>query len=355
VKRAAAVAGAILMIAIAILIREQLDEPNGGQRESSDAAESSMTLVCITELAEVCRRIAEDEPDLALRIEDAGTALANFGDPEFDPREDGADAWLTFSPLPTMVDEQRSRAVREPSLDQPGAALARSPFVIAIWNDRRDALTATCAGAEITWRCIGEVAGTPWVGTNGEESWGPVKPSHAQPIETADGLLAMAGAVNSWFGGPGYAAQDLRQSDFRAWFGRLERAILQFPTPPRTPLDDMLSFGPASFDLTGTTEAAAGPPIARSRDSGRLSIIYPSPVVVAEVVFVGVRGADAGGRVNNLFESDATAEAFAAAGWRVDGQPLATGISPDVEVPGSTGLPSAGVLEALRLTWREVR
>lgn len=356
-KRLAALLGAAFMVAAAFAIREQLDERStSNDSAGSSSGGESVTVVCTTELADVCQAIASDNDDVVTRVEPAGTTLATLSSGDFDPATADIDAWLTIAPLPHMVAEARERLGRESTLGEPSEVLARSPLVIAVWNERRDALASSCPAGDITWRCIGEVAGLPWTDVGGEPSWGPVKPAHPQPIETAEGLTAMAGAVNSWFGNPDYALQDFRQPEFRAWFEQLERAIPEFPPPPRTPLDRMLqTSSPATFDLTGSLEAAAAPDVARSRDRDRMSIIYPSPVVVADVVLVDVRGASAGGRVDELAESDGTLDALARGGWRVTGKPLADGLPPDVELPPGTGLPRPGVLEALRSLWSEVR
>lgn len=353
-KRLAALLGAVLLIAVAVVIRDQLDDRDSGATSSGpDERSAEMTLVCVEELAEVCEELQRQNGELSVRIENAGATLDALGAADADPAGEGVDGWLTFSPLPEMVDEQRQREVRQSTLGDRTGALARSPMVIAIWNDRRDVLARQCG--EINWRCIGDVAGRPWIDVGGDERWGAVEPSHPQPVATAEGLLAMTGAVNSWFGNTGYALQDLRAGDFPAWFERLERAVPEFPRPPRTPLDSMLEIGPATFDLTGTTEAAAAPTILGSRVSGQLAIIYPSPVVVAEVVLVSISGADAGGRVRELLESDEAAEAFSRHGWRVDDRPLADGLSTTFVLPDGTGLPRPGVLEALRLLWADLR
>jgi hypothetical protein len=355
-KRLAAVLAAVLMVAVAVVVRDWLDdeqEPSPGEA-SPPATDDGATLVCASELEAVCRALADRDDELVVRIEPAGTTLEALSGSDGEGRADDVDGWLTFDPFPAMVDEARQRSGLQPLIGRPTPVLARSPLVIAVWDDRREALAASCPDGDITWGCIGDVAGTPWPTTGGLEAWGAVEPSHPRADQTAVGLLALAGAVTSWFGTSDLASQDFRDPAFATWFDSLERSIPHFPAPPRTPLDDMLSGGPATFDLTGTTEAAAGPAIARSRYSDRLSIIYPLPVTVADVVFVALTGTDEGGYVRELVESDATAPALAAAGWRVLDHDLAAGLDRELELPASTGLPRPGVLEALRSLFAEV-
>ena len=166
--------------------------------------------------------------------------------------------------------------------------------------------------------------------------------------------MILAQASGSYFGRTDFARNDFDgDAGFGQWFEQLERSIPSFPVPPRTPLDDMLSIGPSVFDLTGSLEAAAGPSIARSRDKDRLSILYPSPASVADVVLAPVVDNSRGGRVTKLLQSSEMAGLLAQAGWRVSGQPLADGLDANYSPPNDPGIPRAGVLEALRALWIE--
>jgi len=355
VKRVAALVAAVAMVVGAVYLRDARSTDGGSGQANGGSARG--TLVCATELQAACATIASQHPDLTVRVEEAQvtlTALAKAsGDAGPNGLDAGLDAWLVPQPWPDMANQQRQQSGSAPILGESTAVLARSPLVIAIWNDRRDVLQQRC-GATITWKCIGEAAGSAWGTTPPPSSWGAVKPGHPTPESTAAGLLILGEASASWFGTSSYASNDFSDPAFRAWFTRLERAIPSFPTPPRTPLDDMLFTGPASFDLTGSTEAAAGPAIATSRDSGRLTILYPAPLTTADVVLAPIAGSDAGDRMHKLIESDQTAAALAAAGWRVEGNAPAPGLPDQPPLPAESNVPRAGVLQALRSLWIEV-
>lgn len=338
-KRLLALVVALGLVAAALWVRGRIDDegavgggPGGGDR--------ALTVVCVTELAAVCDAVAREEPDLEVRIEEEAVTEQALADAD---SVDDVDAWLTFGPFALVVDEQRRRSGRFAVLDEPSDVLAWSPLVVAVWNDRRDVLAGRCGG-DPPWSCIGDVSGLPWSDLGGPAAWGPVKPGHPTPETTAVGLLVLAQATASFLGTSTYASNDFTDPAFRAWFERLERGIPGFPRPPRTPLDEMLSKGPAAFDLAGSTEAAAVPAIERSRDRDRLSVLYPSPTAVAEVVLAPIAGSDAGGRVQDVFTSDDATAAFADAGWQTD----AAGR------PADDGLPAPGVLQALRSLWDEV-
>lgn len=340
-KRLLALVAAVAMVTGALWLRGRLDEGGSGSGEVADGRTgSSVTVVCVSELAPVCAAVADADPRVEVRVEEAAVTEAELARTETPPE---IDAWLTFAPFATIVGEERQRAGRFPVLDEATAPLAWSPLTMVVWKDREAVLTARCGG-EITWRCVGEVGGAPWAELAGPTTWGPVKPGHPTPETTAVGLLVLGQAAGSYFGSPDYASNDFTDPAFRAWFERLERAVPSFPPPPRTPLDEMLSKGPATFDLAGSTEAAAVPAAGRSRDRERLSVLYPSPRATAEVVLVPVAGSDAGGRVEKLFTSDEAVTAFTGAGWLVD----------PATRPTDDGLPRPGVLQALRSLWVEV-
>lgn len=339
-RRALALAAAVAMIVGAIVLRSHLAKDHGAEENT---APTRSTLVCSTEVAAVCEALRAKAADVEIRIEEAARTEATLVGAAT-PAELGFDAWLVPQPFPAMVAEQRGRATSVPVLDEPTGTLARSPLVAAVWKDRLRVLEATCGAGGVTWKCIGELAGTPWAGHAGDPLWGPVKPGHPVPDSTATGLLVLAQATGSWFGASTYASNDFGDPAFATWFERLERGVPYWPVPPRTPLDEMLSKGSATFDIAGATEAETVKRVTESRDKDLLEVLYPSPAATADIVLVRVTGSSAGGRLTKLLESDDAAAAFTEAHWRVGDTTLA----PD------DGLPRPGVLQALRSRWIEV-
>ena len=351
-KRLLALLGAVLLVALAVFVRDRLDD-DGTTSTGGGSSDDAAVLVCVTELEVPCRELGMAHDDITVRIEDAAVTETALVTGSVDTAEPTFDAWLTLAPFPEMVAEQRSRALQTPALDEVSSSLARSPLVIVVWNERRDALAGFCSGA-LTWRCIGEAGGRPWGELGGQSAWGFVKPSHPLPDRTAAGLLVLSQASGSYLERTDFSRNDFDANpSFRRWFEQLERSIPSFPASPRTPLDEMLSIGPAVFDLTGSPEAAAGPSVSGSRDKDRLTILYPSPATVADVVVAPVANADQGGRVTELLESSEMAELLARSGWRVDGEPLADGLDGSYVLPSDSGRPRPGVLEALRSLWVE--
>ena len=231
--------------------------------------------------------------------------------------------------------------------------IARSPLVIAARQDRAAVLTAFCGG-QVTWTCVGEVAGAPWTDIGGQETWGVVRPAHAEPLTSGAGLLVLGAAVASFVATPEVDADAVTPIDwdtndaFPGWFQNLERTVPEEAfTPGRDPLGTWLQRRLIGYDLVGTTEAAALTSLAAAAPDIRddATVLYPAPVATADVLLAPV----AGGRDATGLEDDLT-EALITAGYRVDGN-----APPGAPVlPESDGLPAPGALDALRGLWERV-
>ena len=71
----------------------------------------------------------------------------------------------------------------------------------------------------------------------------------------------------------------------------------------------------------------------------------------AEIVYAPVAGGSTD--VRDAVTGDNGRKALAHAGWRVDGEPFAKGVSSTPALPARSNLPEAGALEALLQTWRD--
>lgn len=343
-KRLLALAAAVVMIGGSLLIRSQLDERDDGA-DPTDQADDDTVIACDPSLAEVCAELAEDG-GFEVVVESAAETRGRLEAADARPDDVGIDGWLTLDPLPTIVAEQRDRAGIPPLLGEPAGPLARSPLALVGWDARQAALAESCGGP-VTWDCIGDRAGTPWADNDGQSAWGRVEPGIDDIASDATALLVGGQAATSYFDGAAFASNDF-DAGFRAWWTGLWDAIPSFPATRGTVLDQMLAAGQASYDVVGSTEAEAVPTVGSSRESGNLTISYPSPMATADVVLVPVTGSPGADRVADLADADTVATLLAGAGWRVEGEPLLDGFDPALELPPSNGLPRAGVLEALR-------
>jgi hypothetical protein len=330
-SRVLALVVAVGLVVGALAIRARLDGGDGVT--VTLGRDASGAVICATEVAQACRDLAErSDGDLTVRVEEAGVTLDALG--SADPPT--ADAWVTLQPWPEMARERRRRAGLEALVEEDSVTLARSTMVLAMWEERAEALAPTCD--PVTWRCVGEAAGGTWADVGGRDTWGPVKPGHGDPSRSASGLLALHQAAASRIGTTSYSARDLDDPAFFSWFSTLQRAVPDFRPSSGSPLLAMVQFGPASYDVVGAVEAEVLG--LRDRAAGRaggLMVVPGDPPTGVGVVVVGIGGDD--GVAARVAEE--LPELLTESNWQ-------TGAD------GDTTVPAAGVLEALRREWSEV-
>lgn len=334
------------MVAGSLALRSRLDdkhEAGGGQ---------TLRLTCADELEAACRQLERQEGGrLQVTVEPAGTTTARLA--RAATGDAGLDGWLVTSPSPDIVEIERRSGALDPVFSPARPPLARSPLVLVAWKDRAAPLGPRCAGGVLGWKCLGEAAGTPggWAAVGGRPEWGPVKPGHADPAASGVGALVVAQATAAWFGRADVSTTDLDDDGFQRWFGGLERAV---PPSAGSPLLDMVVTGPSALDAVGTTEAEAGPLVARSARRASLTLLYPAPMATADVVLATPVADTRSSSLRQVVAGSQGRSALAAAGWRVPGAAPVEGVPTSPALPAGSGLPPAGLVDALRTRWHEV-
>ena len=327
------------MVATALYVRSRVD-----RRQE----EETLRIVCSLELAAPCEALRQADSRIKLTTEEAGTTadrLVTAG-------ETPLDGWLVPEPWPDIVDGRRG-ARSLPPLFAPGReVIARSPLWLVVWQDRDKALIVSgrCP-SQADWKCLGEAAAAgPWTASGGRTEWGSPKLGLADPATDGVGLLVLGHAVTSWFGRTDLALIDLDTSDdFDRWLSALGRAV--HPSPV-SPLGRMLATR-AEYDATGTVEAEAGPLLANSPRAGEVHLLYPSPMATADVTLATVGATPAASSLRELGKGRALKRALAESGWRVPGEESIEGVATN-PLPPTNGLPSPGLLDALRARWPQV-
>ncbi len=324
-KRVAALLAAVAMVAGAWAVRDLLVEDDGGGG-AGDVPEQ-LRLTCATELALTCEQVAASVDGVVLSVQDPGLtadSIAQLADGE-DP---GFDAWLADGPWAAMAADDRSFAgVEGAVMGEPSEVLVRSPALVVVQSSRQGALTEAC-GATITWRCIGEQAASFRVGL-------------ASP-DRGDGLVPLAEATASFFDTTDYSAVDFEEPGFSTWFDSLTGLSTRTALGRQSALATALTRA-GTFNVVGALEAQSTT-LLRGRDGW--SAIYPEPMSIAEVQLVPRAGLDAEDLLDRL-GGDGLTTTLTDAGWRS----ATGGADAPVAIPDGSGLPSAGVLNALRDRW----
>ena len=353
-RRVGAALAAVGLVLVALAVKGEWPFGGGG----SSGGGGSVRLLCTTELEAACTQLAEHDGDVSVTVEPAGTtaqslvALPDNQRPNFD-------AWLAPSPWSQMVDVQRRG--KRPLFAKPSDPIGRSPLVVAVRADRKPVLDATppCNNA-IDWKCIGAVAGRPWTDLpGGQPAWGTVKPGYGDPTVNATSLLVLSQASSEFLDNSDYSRSDLQDNnDYLDWLAGLERAVPKLAPSAAGPFAEMLQALPtATYDMVGTTEADSGPALAAAAPERRqqLTLLYPEPVVTADVVVAAVAASPNRDGADGLGGNSELAAALARTGWRAPGQPAARGVRDTPALPRGSGLPTdPGSLVALQETWQGV-
>jgi hypothetical protein len=328
VKQLLAGVGAVLLVVGAVLLRGQLDGDDAG----GDGGSSSV--VCPPDIADQCQTLADDHTvEIEPAAETADLLAAGDGD------AGDIDAWIVPRPwVEWVVAESDDAAVGEPS-----ESIARSPVALVVYTDRAQALEAGPCRGTVGWRCLGDAADRPWAEVGGEAAWGRVKAGLVDPT-SATGMIVLGGATAGFFDSADYASNDFG-GELTGWLGALGATAQE--AAAGDPVTRMLTRGPGEFAAVGALEVDARQ--AAGRDN--LRVLYPAPVATADLVVVPVDGAT--GVAADVSDDGELRQSLAEAGWRVEGEPLADGVDPDLELPDDDGLPSGPVLRALVVRWTE--
>jgi hypothetical protein len=292
-KRFLAIVVSVVMVCVAIVIRSSIDSGGSGTNSSS----GPVTIACVTELADECKKLS----NVTVRVEDASVTAKAIA--AGTARVDG---WVTFDSWPEIADQLAQRTATGDS-----KRIAASQLMIAVVQERADALAPTCGGT-INWKCLGDAIGRPWTDVGGKPEWGIVK-AGIPPFASGLGLLIFGNSAAGYFGRTDFATNDFDDA-FAVWRANVTATPGSFN-------DFILKF-PAAFSAVGTTEEEIAGKGARP-----VAQIVPVPSASAIVTLTAVDSSRAAGKANDL------TKLLRDSGWG--------------PVPTSSGLPNPGVLLAL--------
>jgi len=189
------------------------------------------------------------------------------------------------------------------------------------------------------WQCLGDNAGRPWGDVGGDETFGAINVGYADPTESATGLLILGQSSAEYF--DAFARRTFARNDFdsgfQTWLGDLNDSNPSLPTTTGSPLDQLLQYGPSSWDAVGDVEWVAQSKVAGSRDEDALTVTYSS-FMLAEAVAVPIAGHEIPDFTDGDFRNALTEAGYENPTYDVDPESVIAPIN-------------AGVYEALIEEW----
>ncbi|MDE0804599.1 MAG: hypothetical protein OSA99_14925 [Acidimicrobiales bacterium] len=306
-KRLGALVGALVMVVAGLAVRGTFggEDGDGAPR----GAGTTDGVVCAAGLS-ACGAISE------ARTEMAGVTADALLEP--DGRLDGA--WIVPAAWADLVIAERARLGLDPAFEVDGDPLASSPVMVVVWSDRAAQLAARC-DAPVDWTCLADQDGTPLAGGDRVHTGSP-------DVDSATGLPVAAAQAAGLLGTSSFAANDFTGS-FNSRASRL--AAGQRDDPVTT----MRTQGPGR--LTAASGVAADTTALTSNFGEIARIDELTPTIRVDVVALVPSGSSLDDETRRLLE-----RILVDTGWDGPGT-------------GDDGLPSGGVLAAIRTLWIENR
>lgn len=333
-KRLGALVAAIALVGIALFARDRLN--NGG----NSGEEAAGRLTCSTELSDACAALADAHDGVEVTVEPAGRTAARLAEPG-ESGDFGLDAWLVPQPHADLAIAAAKAAGTPNRLTEAGQPVAHSRLGFYVHSARAAAFRAHCGG-EPTWPCVFSASVQPNWGAigGGDPLWGPFKPYLPDPDE-AGGLLALGGSAVGVLGPDGVDALAIGEDPFAGNLAALARAHRQPSGRASAVLGRMLAGGPAEVDLVVALQADGAR--FKGAAAAKASLLYPAPVVSAQIVALGIRNSEAADGLLQLLRGEAGKVALGAAGW-----------SQGPASPANSNSPSVGAHITLRDLWKEL-
>ncbi|AXV08726.1 hypothetical protein DVS28_a4058 [Euzebya pacifica] len=316
-KQVLAVLAAVALIGGAWFVRTEFIAPTddtGGATQVDDVAEEPATgldVVCDELLGDAC-------PAGSVRRDSADLVEA-FSIPEV-PH----DVLVAPAIVVQMIEESgRSSA----TLSEERPTVATTPIVLVVAAGR-DADVTACG---TTWTCASTLV-----------TAGDLRPAFADPSTDTAGITGLAALAGGYFNDAGapFNLTGFSTGGFIGWLDAVQRESTISPSG----VENIIRFAGSQNDSAVVTEAEALDVTARAAQNVPV-ILYPEPIGSLSVVAVAVGDTDHGDAAD---VGEQVGAQLRDAGWRgPDGASSEGGPA----LGGDDGLPSGGVLIALRQRW----
>ncbi len=197
------------------------------------------------------------------------------------------------SSLQISILQELSTRKLNTSLVRPGdRATCRStlntPLVLVAWKQRADALWGTAPGLDL-WKRLHDALANPkgWEAF-GHAEWGYVKFGHTDPLKSNSGFMTILLMTYDYLGKTNNlsSADVVSNPAYQKWFGEIERSISKFEDSTGTYMQNMVAYGPSTYDLAAVYEASAIEQASNAQSRyGELRVYYPPTTIMSDHPF----------------------------------------------------------------------
>jgi ABC-type Fe3+ transport system substrate-binding protein len=198
---------------------------------------------------------------------------------------DGKDKPVIYSPADSLVMnlldadwQTKNRSDIIGKGDDAPQPLVITPLVLAVWEDRAQALLKAANG-RISWKAIEKAVSSNkgWPAVGGKSEWGFVKLGHTDPTRSNSGMQALLLMTFEYYGKTsGLEVGDLLKPEYQKFVAAIEKGVPKFEASTGTFMTDMIRFGPSKYDIAVVYENLVISQIENAQGRwGNLRIYYP--------------------------------------------------------------------------------
>lgn len=166
--------------------------------------------------------------------------------------------------------------------------VVESPLVLVAWRERADVLWGAGPPADL-WPQLHDALVNPqgW-GAYGRPEWGFLKFGHTDPLRSNSGFMTLVLMTYGYYERTSNltSADILNNPDYQAWLLGIEDTVPEFGSSTGTYMNDIVAFGPSTYDIVAVYEATA---IGAAENAvgryGELRVYYPPATVMSDHPF----------------------------------------------------------------------
>jgi ABC-type Fe3+ transport system substrate-binding protein len=185
---------------------------------------------------------------------------------------------LQISILKDLSTSKTGRSVIDSTDPEICRSVFETPVVLVAWKERAAALWNGRPGSDLWDQLYTALTNSQGWAAYGHPDWGYVKFGHTSPLKSNSGfqtILLMTYAYHHKTSG--LTTNDiLGDTAYQSWFTSFEQTISTFGDSTGTYMQDMIAYGPSTYDVVAVYEATAVEQVVNAQGRyGEIQVYYP--------------------------------------------------------------------------------